>query len=406
MNSKLFLLLPLLLTLLKCVNSVSGGGSEAGNGIMVGYVLDSELNPVSGVSVQAFPVGYNPLSDGSLSDSLSSISDEHGRFVLYADTGLYNIISLRSEDGTNAFSRSIRIVPLESDTTHITPLQLNTPGSIYIPVPGSLAGQTVHVYIRGTPYSARIEPGAEGVWISSLPSGDLPAILYSAESSSGIISDSTTLLPGDTAIAASVLFLTRLLPDGTVHSSDLLVKERFSQLGYRVDIVSDRTFTPDLTSGRALLVISASADADTMANKLRDVSIPVLDMEIYLLDNLGMTDTIRDTHFGYDQEISSVQITSPDHPAASPYSGEVALLTSAGQIEWGIPSSEATIIAHLPGDTNKAVIFSYEKGAAMVGTNAPARRITFLLLNADVAKLTEEGWVLLENCAQWAIGAR
>jgi hypothetical protein len=67
----------------------------------------------------------------------------------------------------------------------------------------------------------------------------------------------------------------------------------------------------------------------------------------------------------------------------------------------------ASIIATLYGQPEKAVIFTYEKGATMdYESLAPARRVMFFLGNDTFTNLSGAGIKLFDAAIDWATGDR
>ena len=121
------------------------------------------------------------------------------------------------------------------------------------------------------------------------------------------------------------------------------------------------------------------------------------------MDDLGMTGNAAADHdisFGQTQ----LQIINASHPLAAGLSGTVTVTGAASIFSWGRPNANAANIATIVGDANKSAIFGYEKGAAMVGLTAPARRVGFFLENATAAELTGQGFALFDAAVRWVTG--
>lgn len=73
--------------------------------------------------------------------------------------------------------------------------------------------------------------------------------------------------------------------------------------------------------------------------------------------------------------------------------------------KWGLPTPSAQVIAFLPGEPNKAVLFA--KGVYMEGEfTAPARRIFFGLAPDGFENLIPDGVKLFDSCAAWPLGGK
>lgn len=73
-------------------------------------------------------------------------------------------------------------------------------------------------------------------------------------------------------------------------------------------------------------------------------------------------------------------------------------------LTWGKPAAGAVLIARLPANAGRIVIFGYEKGAALVGLAAPSRRVGLFLGDSTAANLTANGGALLDAAVRWASG--
>lgn len=63
------------------------------------------------------------------------------------------------------------------------------------------------------------------------------------------------------------------------------------------------------------------------------------------------------------------------------------------------------MIASLPSDNSKKVLFGYDTDASMVGLNAPARLVGIFLGDATASTLTTNGWALFDAAIGWAAPA-
>ncbi len=132
--------------------------------------------------------------------------------------------------------------------------------------------------------------------------------------------------------------------------------------------------------GASLIVVSASITPGNLGNKLTAVATPVVVMKSNSYGNMLMTGVTSGTHFGSTgaQTQIAMATSGSSHPASAGLTGTVTATGASSTYGWGIPGSGATIIATLASDSTKPVIFAYDTGATMFGTNtAPARRVGF-----------------------------
>jgi hypothetical protein len=190
---------------------------------------------------------------------------------------------------------------------------------------------------------------------------------------------------------AELLFVVGRLP---METGDLRVKEHLEKT-YRLVVRPANEVRAGEARGRALVVISSTVDEKELKGTFRDVDVPVLTWEPRLYHDLGMIP--GDV---YHQDWG----TSPDQTRILTSAGPVAVTSRPAPISWGRARSDAVRVATLEKDADKAVIFHYEKGAAMPGLKAPARRAAVFLFDWTAMVLTPEGWAVLDESVRWCVG--
>jgi hypothetical protein len=100
-----------------------------------------------------------------------------------------------------------------------------------------------------------------------------------------------------------------------------------------------------------------------------------------------------------------VTIAAAAHPLAAGLSGKLEVTFARSQMGFGIPGPGALRIATLSNDKERATVFAYERGAAMLDPawHAPARRMGLFLHWTGARLLTDAGWALLDAAVRWAV---
>lgn len=200
----------------------------------------------------------------------------------------------------------------------------------------------------------------------------------------------------------SILFVTGADPTPL---RDQLLIDYLTKLGYTVTVRTDQAVLTDDAVGKNLVIISESILSRYVNTKFRDVAIPVITWEGWLLDDMQMTGPTLDVDYGKILLEKQIRIVNPNHPLAGGLSGIVQTTFVKDQVDstfhWGVPNANAIVIAKplVPGPY--AHIFAYEKGAQMVGMAAPARRI--FIHNATGYNLTSAGWTIFAAAVNWAL---
>jgi hypothetical protein len=222
-----------------------------------------------------------------------------------------------------------------------------------------------------------------------------------------------TLVNGDDVLAASALPALLFVKGASTgrHPADLMdgaLVRHFEGLGFAVEVVGEGELQAGQIEGKALVVISPSTSeilgARIEALSLAAAEVPVLCSRPQLYAELSMIPPGQDGRF--TSNATRLEIVEPRHPIAAGLSGALQVTRAPGSLGWGQPGAGAVRVATFP-DVNKrdkAVIFAYERGAAMAGSvlRAPARRVGFFL-HPDLAPyLTESGWTLLDGAVRWA----
>ncbi|MEZ4961576.1 MAG: RICIN domain-containing protein [Saprospiraceae bacterium] len=185
-------------------------------------------------------------------------------------------------------------------------------------------------------------------------------------------------------------------------NSDAAVKNRLQSLGYTVILKDDGSCSTNDANDKGLILISSTVQSDYIGSKYRNVNVPVILWESYLMDDMKMTGTTANSHYGSSSYVSKIRLTSSSHPISDGMSGDYSVFTSGKNATWGNPGSGAVKIGYVPGNSNCSMIYAYDTGAGMVGMTAPAKRVGFFLHDDNADNLTSNGWKLFDRCVQWA----
>jgi uncharacterized repeat protein (TIGR01451 family) len=175
--------------------------------------------------------------------------------------------------------------------------------------------------------------------------------------------------------------------------------ESLRGLGHQVDTIAAAQVQASHASGKDLVIISATALSSEVNTRLRDIPVPLLTWEGWLLDDLQMTGGEEAVAYG-EAVAQAITITNPTHPLAGGLTGEVQTTRNPEEYHWGVPGPNALVIA-TTDQPPRAFLFAYETGVEMVGLVAPARRL--FLQNAMGPKLTANGWLLFDAAVQWVM---
>lgn len=154
-----------------------------------------------------------------------------------------------------------------------------------------------------------------------------------------------------------------------------------------------------------MVMISSTIRSRDFLPAFKDVRIPLLTWENDVLDDLRFTGRYKDHDFGeVDKEHYLWMVNAPHPLAAGLPSGTITMYDRDQSMGWGKPGLGASIIATMPGQPDKAVIFGYERGATMdYDFVAPARRVFLPLDNDTFSQLNSDGVRLFDAATDWAL---
>jgi subtilisin family serine protease len=248
-----------------------------------------------------------------------------------------------------------------------------------------------HVFTQEPDATIWLDPGIEytfrvthgGTWLTVPP----PSIDLAPRSGTALlVVGQTPLRPGDQALA-----------------------DRLQALGYVVTARRSADLATGDATGKDLAVISSTAVPAEVGSKLTSVAVPVISFEAFVLGHLQMTGTTAGTSFGALGNQRALDVVAPPlHPVAGGGRRTTAIGTTPSTLGWGIPGAGAVSIARsqkaIPvSGAAAASVFAYEKGAAMVGLTAPARRLAFLLEAEAAATWATDSRELFDAAVRWTV---
>jgi len=190
---------------------------------------------------------------------------------------------------------------------------------------------------------------------------------------------------------------------------DANIKKHFESLGMTVTMVPD--INPPAADGYDLVFLASDVKAKTVTYAYRTKTVPIFTTKPWLLDFLGMTGYEPQKDYGEDTKVeqSFLWLVNAPNPiqAGFPNGMYMPVKHAIKTYNWGLPLPSAQVIAFLPGEPNKGVVFGYEKGVYMDHEfSAPARRIFFGLAPDTFDLLIPAGVKLFDSCAAWALGGK
>lgn len=190
----------------------------------------------------------------------------------------------------------------------------------------------------------------------------------------------------------------------TLNASDALLQNRLELRGYEVQVIGADVDNASMATGKNIVVISSTISSGAVAGTYKNVTVPVIDWEQGIQDDMAWTTVTGTTDRGSTTGLTTIEIVDATHPmAAGLPAGVVTIATAASEFAWGQPDANAKVVARLVGTTANACIYGYDKGALLTdGTAAAERRVLFLMTDNVAVNLNATGWKLFDAAIDWA----
>jgi hypothetical protein len=203
--------------------------------------------------------------------------------------------------------------------------------------------------------------------------------------------------------AESIGALLFIVGSAELVDGDQAIHQHLIENEYRVHIQTNSDTLAFALEDKDAILVSASAGATRkIREELDNINAPILSWEPTLFDDLNWTGRRRNEDYGAELG-TSIKITSDVHPIAADLSDEIQVTSDAQEITWALPHETATVIASLPGDPSRPVIFCYEAGDEMLNyVTAKARQVGLFFSEESPAYFTNEAWAILQAAINWA----
>lgn len=185
--------------------------------------------------------------------------------------------------------------------------------------------------------------------------------------------------------------------------SDQEVRDRLATLEFDVQLISANRLAAADVSEAALVVVPVIR-VDAVAELLRGLPVPILTWDQDLEPTFLFTEDEVDEAWGDTEPKLYIEIVNATHPLAAGLPAAVLQVNEFPQeFAWGVPGAEATIIATLDDNRERAVIYAYDKGAELVdGSDAPEKRVFFMLTDDTFLALNDDALKLFDAAVTWA----
>ena len=204
-------------------------------------------------------------------------------------------------------------------------------------------------------------------------------------------------------LSPSIVEFALVVPNpSNLSAADAAVQTSIEALGHSVVLVDDNLASPETTVGSNVIIISSTVVHTLLnANFLTDVR-PIWIWEYQLFDDLGLTGFGNGTNLGRDTTNNRNLLVVDVSTGIGVNTGLLELTTRNRRDGWGIPATDATVVATLEDDSTRATIFSYQQGDTGANGEAMAgRRLAWPHGSVDV--LSSDGAELFNQSVEWLL---
>jgi hypothetical protein len=190
---------------------------------------------------------------------------------------------------------------------------------------------------------------------------------------------------------------------------DAAIQEKMEALGFEVVTAVDAEVDSTWADGMNFVYVSSTVSSSNITNKFKNVPIPVIMIEPYALDDMGMSLDTDTTRF-FQAFQRNMVILQEDHFLSAGLTGEVEVVDSLEiQSAQAYPGPEGVLIAEYYRDVTDenmiyGAIYAYEKGAMLADSTVAAERRYFAGWNDKGAGyFTADGWKLWQAAIDWCL---
>jgi len=186
----------------------------------------------------------------------------------------------------------------------------------------------------------------------------------------------------------------------SLSSGENHMRQRWLDQGYAVEVLDDDTVTSAAVEAHSIGFISWSVGSSVSAVRALDsVQVPVWVGRPTYLDDFGLTGA-GGSRYG-TKTGNTLTIEDKTHPVAAGRSGTVVIQGQTQKVSYGVPTSDAALVATSTGD---ASVFTLETGDELAtGVPAPSCRMTFPVVANAAATYTIHGWAMFDATTQWGL---
>ncbi len=392
----------------------------------------------SGLAVKTASVSLIPEHAIPLHDTTAYYTTNTDSLGVYQfsniPTGNYTLFGVSLSTSDVFIRDQISII---DTTTHTLTDTLNAGGALSIVLPDSITSG--FVYIPGTTLYTQ-NSNTDTLVINNIPTNRaLPIMWTNVATDTFMLLDTITITPNtlfelhyqqttiDTADTNNTIDSTK--QDSTIVETidaipHILVVIEFDTLQPITDqpyitalenrgiayslLSSESILTQEDTTGIDAIVILPSALSTNITTRYRDIKKPILIMEAWLQDDMGLTGSVETQDYfsgtPLPQGTTQIKIKDTSHDAVKNIPSPAEISTTPFNLSWGIPSQAATLLVTEIVDTHKSLFYYYESNTMMHSMKAPDTRVALLYSETMSPYLTSTALELFDSAVLLTLG--
>lgn len=212
--------------------------------------------------------------------------------------------------------------------------------------------------------------------------------------------------PADGAEPIGGEFISQLgrLDNHPDYTADRALKALLESKGYSVVVQGPGYDVSDVSPDHmAFVVVSSSVKDGSVVERFKNSTAPIINLSSAVQDDLGFVG--NDVLTGTESGVSALNIVNSGHALAGGLEGGTQEVNTSGQtVNWGTPNANATVIATIGDDADKAAIYGYEVGTSMGGgIAASARRVNLHATAESIGAASAGGATLINAAVDWVM---
>jgi len=178
------------------------------------------------------------------------------------------------------------------------------------------------------------------------------------------------------------------------YSVDDFFVNRLELLGFNVTRKDAYAVQTSDANGQDLIVVSHSIMTTSVGYKFKQTDVPLITWEYKIFSHLGMASR-GSYRTANDLDLSQNNLTGD-------VATELAAYNGFNKFGYALVSSDATVLATVPGNSSYATAFTYQDGAQMYGARAPEKRAGLYFQSFDARDYTPASAAMFDTTVVWS----